>query len=253
MAQPSAPGWRDEPKPLLLGPISQRDALLDLLMIAGFFALVQLLIVVGVTVDAPSLNIADVPAVLNVAAIFWSAGLICFFSAALVRFRGQPLAAIGLSLQAWPRMVPAGLGSFFVLLGCMIFGNLLLPIPESATPGEENAERIMQMLPQRLSPLWIVVFSLTIGFYEELLFRGLLMPRLRRLTHSWVAAVVISTAVFMLMHAPMQTSVAVVYIGGLSLLLSLLTIGFGSILPAVILHAAWDMFQFFVLYGMMRG
>jgi membrane protease YdiL (CAAX protease family) len=112
---------------------------------------------------------------------------------------------------------------------------------------DENVERILELIPN-MSLLVFGGVALVIGLYEELLFRGFLMPRLRRWTGSWTIAVLISTALFTALHAFDQTTGALVPIGILSLVFSLVTIWRRSIVPAIIGHFLFDWSQFIGLY-----
>ena len=82
----------------------------------------------------------------------------------------------------------------------------------------------------------------TVGVYEELLFRGFLMTRLRRGTGSWTVAVLISTSIFTALHAPDQMPVALVPIAILSLVFSMVTVWRRSLIPAVVAHTLFDFF-----------
>ena len=88
-----------------------------------------------------------------------------------------------------------------------------------------------------------------IGVYEELVFRGFLMTRLRRATGSWTAAVVLSTLVFTGLHALDQLPVALVAITILSLVFSVVTILRRSIIPAIVGHALFDLSQLLILHA----
>jgi membrane protease YdiL (CAAX protease family) len=90
--------------------------------------------------------------------------------------------------------------------------------------------------------------TLLIGLWEELVFRGFLMPRLRRATGSWAIAVLLSTAVFAALHVIDQVPAALVLVTVLSLMFSLVTIWRRSIVPAVVAHALFDLGVFMTLY-----
>ena len=96
-------------------------------------------------------------------------------------------------------------------------------------------------------PLGFTGLAILIGFYEELAFRGFLMTRLRRATGSWTIAVLVSTAIFTALHAIEQTWPALIAITVLSLIFSLVTIWRRSIMPAILGHALFDLFQFLFL------
>jgi membrane protease YdiL (CAAX protease family) len=108
---------------------------------------------------------------------------------------------------------------------------------------QENAKRLTGIVP-RLSLWGFFGVAVVIGVYEELVFRGFLMTRLRRATRSWTAAVLISTAVFTALHALDQTPVALIWIAMLSLIFSVVTIWRRSIAPAIVAHILFNFTQF---------
>jgi len=99
-----------------------------------------------------------------------------------------------------------------------------------------------------LRPAEFVPLTAMIGIYEELVFRGFLMTRLRRGTGSWAVAVALSTVIFTSLHAFDQTHSALVVVAILSLVFSLATIWRRSIIPAIIAHALFDLSQLLLLY-----
>ena len=111
----------------------------------------------------------------------------------------------------------------------------------------ENAQLIMAMVPKH-HPLVLGLLSMAIAVYEELLFRGFLLPRLRRVTNSWFLAVLISTALFTAPHLVDQLPAAMVPIAILSLVFSVVTIWRRSIVPAIFGHFLFDFAQFLYLY-----
>jgi membrane protease YdiL (CAAX protease family) len=95
-----------------------------------------------------------------------------------------------------------------------------------------------------------VVYSVLIGIAEELPFRGYLLENLDGLLGR-TRAVAISTALFTAYHwvdpeylKPMN--VALISLMGLGL--AFIRIGTGSLVPAIVAHAAWD-FALFILIG----
>ena len=120
-------------------------------------------------------------------------------------------------------------------------------VPQLVGQMEENTERIKAMIPN-VGPAGFVAVSLLVGFYEEVIFRGFIMTRLRRATGSWGAGVLSSTVIFVGLHAMDQTNSALIAITILSLALSLLTIWRRSIVPAVVAHTLFNLSQFLYLY-----
>ena len=166
----------------------------------------------------------------------------------LARRRGQTARSVGLSWAKTPLNVVIGLAAFLVVYGLMAIAMPLLWLlwPDVLREMSENARRIMELVP-KLRPAEFVPFAALIGVYEELVFRGFLMTRLRRGTGSWTVAVVLSTMVFTSLHAFDQTSSALVVVTILSLVFSLVTIWRRSIIPAIIAHGLFDLSQLLLL------
>lgn len=111
----------------------------------------------------------------------------------------------------------------------------------------ENTEQLQGLVPQ-MSPLASYLVALIIGLHEELVFRGFLMPRLRRFSGSWTIAVVLTTGGFAALHAIDQVWLVLVPITLLSLLFSITTILRRSIVPAIVGHTLFDFAMFVILY-----
>ena len=167
----------------------------------------------------------------------------------ILRRRGQTSASIGLERSRLGANVLLGVATTGVaaLLSAVTMMSLYWFWPGLGRQMQENAERIMVLVP-RLHPILFALLAITVGVYEELLFRGFLMTRLRRGLGSWTASVVVSTAVFTSLHGMDQTSAALVLITVLSLVFSAVTIWRRSIVPAIVAHALWDFSQFVYLY-----
>jgi membrane protease YdiL (CAAX protease family) len=173
--------------------------------------------------------------------------------AAILALGRQPIRSVGLTVRGFALDLPVGVGSMILATFLMIVVLTVLGLmwPSIRQQMEENAERLTQVIP-RLRPLGFVGMALLIGFYEELVFRGFLMTRLRRVTGSWFWAIVLSTAAFTGLHAVDQTWTALIAVSILSIVFSVVTIWRRSIMPAIVGHALFDLFQFLWL-GLQMG
>lgn len=91
--------------------------------------------------------------------------------------------------------------------------------------------------------LWQTLVLLAgVSIHEEVLFRALLIPYLRRATGRWWAAVVLSSAVFAVLHFP-QGWIAVVQIFGLSAVFSTMFIVSRSLPALCLAHLAFNLAQ----------
>lgn len=115
---------------------------------------------------------------------------------------------------------------------------------------QETQERNLQRLPEMT--IWsAAVFSLMVGISEEVFFRGFLLTRLRTLTRSWPVALVLTSAVFAVLHAP-QGWFSVLVIVGLSLLLGLWFVWRRSLVAPIVAHALFDTTSLVLLNELVR-
>ncbi len=163
--------------------------------------------------------------------------------------RRQPRESVGVSTRALPINVMIGLLApiaAYCFIGLVMLTMMAL-WPDTIQKMTENSERLMAIIPP-LNPMLFIPLAMLIGIYEEVLFRGFLLTRLRRGTGSWTIAVVISPALFTALHAGEQTLPALVMVTILSLMFSGLTIWRRTIVPAIIAHTLWDLSQFLLMY-----
>ena len=141
--------------------------------------------------------------------------------------------------------VPVAVAAFATwLLGLLM---LYLTWPSGLEEMRGNVDAIQQMLPP-IHPVLLVTLQFIVAAYEELVFRGFLLTRLRRALGSWWAAAVLCSVIFTIPHALDQKLPAVVPLFLLGCLLCGLTIWRKSILPAVVGHALFNSANLLVIY-----
>lgn len=91
-----------------------------------------------------------------------------------------------------------------------------------------------------------VALMLIVGFQEELIFRGLLLPYLRRLTGAWWIAILLSSTLFGVLHFA-QGGLAMVQITGLGMVFAIFFVASRSLLAVALAHFAFNVLQ--VLLG----
>jgi membrane protease YdiL (CAAX protease family) len=91
--------------------------------------------------------------------------------------------------------------------------------------------------------LW-VVFSLSAGFCEEVVYRGYLFRQFHTLTGSLAAALLLQTVAFGMAHLVLPLAL-VMSVSALALLLGGLAIWQKSLIPGMIMHAALGLFGAF--------
>lgn len=167
-------------------------------------------------------------------------------AAYLVFRNGVPARALGLTSRAPLRQLAwAAVG----LIGCyaaMLTAGLVVIGLVTAFPS------LMGDLKQRIDfarQLPVGSFAtqlpliLAVAIHEELIFRGLLLPGLKRVTGRWWLAILLSSVLFAALHIPGQGALAAIQVTVLGAALAVVFVLSRS-LPAVILaHAAFDLIQ----------
>ncbi len=179
----------------------------------------------------------------------------------LARADGQRVRQLGLvragALREFALGVPAMLGAFGA--------NLLAAIPivlVSLVAGDalqrdmrSRAEGLGVLTAQGTGLRAVAFFAITAVFaaaFEELVFRGFLVPRLRAVTGSWIAAVVLSAAAFAAGH--LYEGVAALFqTFALGVYFSLLFLWRGRLESAISGHAAFNVAMFSVMTALERS
>ena len=186
---------------------------------------------------------------LLIPSLVWRAAAAVTVIGFIVRRRGGGARSIGVTSGNLPLDFLIAIGT--ALTAGLVIGIIMLTLaflfPAFAAQLQSNGQRIIDRVP-KISPAMFALVTLLIGFWEELVFRGFLMPRLRRATGSWAIAVLLSTTVFAALHLIDQVPAALVLVTVLSLMFSLVTIWRRSIVPAVVAHALFDFCMFLQLY-----
>lgn len=168
---------------------------------------------------------------------------------ALLRLRGEKIASLGLVVPQPLRDLVAG----FAAAALCFMGNIVIFFVYMVIRGsgvEQTAEEKLQGLDVvgNLSFAAIVPVSLLVGFYEEVLFRGMIFSRLTRLFSPRdgrgavrvALAALVSSLVFGLLHA-YQGPIGVAQTTLLGLLLCGAARYCRSLWPCIVAHAGVDM------------
>ena len=173
--------------------------------------------------------------------------LTCVFF--VLRLRKQSPASVGLVGSKMGMNLLIGGGAMMATYAIMypLMMALIVAFPAFRDQMEANADILTTILP-KAHPLEFLGAMATVGVWEELFFRGFLMTRLRRITGGWTAGVLLSTGVFVALHAPSQVPAAMVMIAILSLIMSVATIWRRSLVPAMVAHTLFDLTMLAGLY-----
>ena len=135
--------------------------------------------------------------------------------------------------------------AYAYMIGTAVFFIVLVQLSGDAERELEQRRQFMSELPTRdvLASLALLV---AVGFHEELLFRGLMLPLLKRATGRWWVAIAVSSCTFGMLHFT-QGWVAMIQITGLAVVLSLCFIGSRSLIAVSLAHFAFNFLQFQIM------
>ena len=161
----------------------------------------------------------------------------------VIVLQGVMIALGRLVEQDWQMglLPPPGLDGRHALVALGLFLLLVasMPLRWKTTTAEERRRLGLHMPREaRDVPGWVLISCLA-GFGEELNYRGVLVNVLWAATGSWWAAVAVSIAAFSLAHAAQSWRKAA-FVAGFSVLFQGAVVLTGSLLPAMLAHAAYD-------------
>ncbi|KAL1208637.1 hypothetical protein V5N11_008110 [Cardamine amara subsp. amara] len=153
----------------------------------------------------------------------------------------------------WFRFTLKGNWQLDVIIGCFMFPfvnrlsqlNLsLLPLPPTSSPVSLSSveQSIMARDPVAMA-LYAVVVSICAPVWEEIVFRGFLLPSLTRYMPVW-CAILLSSVAFALAHFNVQRMLPLVFLG---VVLGLIFARSRNLLPSMLLHSLWNGFVFLEL------
>lgn len=141
----------------------------------------------------------------------------------------------------------ASLGAMFgaTLLSALLIAPLMLLNPELNEQTMRDRAAFAEMLPTS-DTLRTVFLLIAVSIHEEILFRGLLLPLLRRVVRSWWLAITIAAIVFGSLHI-MQGVLAIFQTALLAVVLSLCFLASRSLIPVIIAHFFYNLAMFQLL------
>ncbi|XP_021757584.1 uncharacterized protein LOC110722622 [Chenopodium quinoa] len=159
----------------------------------------------------------------------------------LSRFRPLP--------PGWFKFSLKGNWHFDVALGCLMFPlvnrlsqfNLdILPLLPS-TPGTLSSveQSILARDPVAMG-LYVMVVSVCAPIWEEIVFRGFLLPSLTKYMPVW-CSILVSSVVFALAHFNVQRMLPLIFLG---VVMGALFARTRNLMPSMLLHSLWNAFVF---------
>lgn len=224
-----------------LSAISQPKAsvLVDLLLVFGLFVIASLFVpafVSGLDASGAAADGGPLDVAVMLTTGFGFAGLAVF----IVWLRRQPMATIGAASQNVALDLAIGAGACVAALILVTAIRLFLALMDPAffRAIHDSTRKIQEAIPPVSIP-GAVVIAACVGLYEEVLFRGFALPRLRRLLGSWPATILAASAFFALLHGYQGLAgVATVFV--LSVVFSVVFVWRQSLVPVVFAHFLVD-------------
>jgi membrane protease YdiL (CAAX protease family) len=164
--------------------------------------------------------------------------------------RREPDARGVLGLAPMPVGAAIGWGLAGVVLAYVVDGvgvGLYLALTHADLQAELAAKARWSTQLAAIPLAWVVPLSVFVGVYEEVVFRGFLLGRLRVLSGSRALAVLISAVLFAAGHG-YQGTLGLVQTFAVGLVLGALAIARGSIWPTIVAHVSIDTFGLFALH-----
>ncbi|XP_044485276.1 uncharacterized protein LOC123210850 [Mangifera indica] len=149
----------------------------------------------------------------------------------------------------WFRFSLRGTWQFDVALGCLMFPlvnrlsqfNLnLLPLMPSAPVTISSVEQSIMARDPVAMALYAIVVSVCAPVWEEIVFRGFLLPSLTKYMPVW-CAILVSSVAFALAHFNVQRMLPLIFLG---VVMGLVFARSRNLLPSMLLHSLWNGFVF---------
>lgn len=158
---------------------------------------------------------------------------------------GEPVSVLGWTRRGIGRNILLGLLLYVPLVYCIGWLDQLLTeagLSQPSVPGPSFFS-----IQGRWEVVLAVVLVAVVALSEETIFRGYLILRLRTVTRSMTAAVLLSSAIFALGHG-YEGSLGVATIGAMGLAFSLVYLWRRSLLTPIVLHFLQDFIAIIVTH-----
>ncbi|MEW6252317.1 MAG: CPBP family intramembrane glutamic endopeptidase [Planctomycetota bacterium] len=236
-----------------MSPVPRAGAALDLLLLLTVTLILPLGQALASELLDPNAGLAGFSPLLAVGK--WFDALLLIVLAAYFRRRNAlPASAFGLQTDHLGRQVlwsvPMLAAIYVALIPMIVIVSVLLYLVPQVTQDLEHRLRFVELLPLgRLSDTLLLLIPVAI--HEELLFRGLLIPYLRRVGLGWLGAIFASSAVFAVLHVT-QGWLAILQVFGIGLVLSGCFVLSRSLLAVMLAHFFFDFIQMQILPFLVR-
>ncbi|XP_059662267.1 uncharacterized protein LOC132308259 [Cornus florida] len=151
--------------------------------------------------------------------------------------------------SGWFRFRMRGNWLFDVALGCLMFPlvnrlsqfNLdLLPLLPSTPITQSSVEQSIAVRDPVAMALYALVVSACAPVWEEIVFRGFLLPSLTKYMPVW-CSILVSSVAFALAHFNIQRMLPLIFLG---IVMGVIFARSRNLLPSILLHSLWNGFVF---------
>jgi membrane protease YdiL (CAAX protease family) len=236
----------EPPSPLELRSLQRWDAGLDLalVLLVAVFVPFGFEIAILPWLEGPALVAGDLSMLIvrKCFDVLLGVGLLAYL---LLRHR-LPATSFGVRLSdPLPQVGWTGLG-VVMTYGWLLFTVAAVTAWMAMQPQvEEDVQQRLELLEQMpVNSIGLTILLLIpVAIHEEIIFRGLLLPLLRRACGSWAWAVILSSTLFAALHFA-QGLVGVLQIGGVGVVLALCFVRSRSLLVVIAAHFLFNFLQF---------
>lgn len=159
----------------------------------------------------------------------------------LSRFRPLPPDWFRFSMKGnWYIDVALGCLMFPLVNGLSHFNLKLLPILPSTPIALSSVEQSVMACDRVAMALYVIVVSVCAPVWEEIVFRGFLLPSLTKYMPVW-CAILLSSVVFALAHFNVQRMLPLIFLG---IVMGAVFARSRNLIPSMLLHSLWNSFVF---------
>jgi membrane protease YdiL (CAAX protease family) len=146
----------------------------------------------------------------------------------------QRPASIGLTRRNWLANIGLGVAALVAFYAFVVI-PLSISFPQLAKQGEYTRQDIERTFPP-MNFAWIALMMTFVVLWEEVVFRGFVLTRMRVIFGRWWLSILIGSIVFGAIHFSYQGVLAVVMIALLAVLMGVVFAWRRSIIPSMTLH-----------------
>ncbi|MBU0638199.1 MAG: CPBP family intramembrane metalloprotease [Planctomycetes bacterium] len=239
------PSSRKVTSPLELPQLERRAAILDLSLVVLALLVGRYALTVAASFGADDFDLLGNQPLL-LAGKWLDAAVVAGLATYFLLRHHLPAASFGLRGRDLGQQALWGIGTLVSSYTYILVSLFVIVLVLAVVPGLQqdlaHRSRLIRSLPVD-DAAWTVLLLVPVAIHEELLFRGLLVPYLRRVTGRWWLAIPISAVVFGSLHYT-QGWLGAVQITGMGVVFGIMFVLSRSLLAVTFAHFAFDLLQF---------